>query len=113
MFTKNVLPKCPLQIVQHMQYNPAAALPPKLARRIVDLEFVEMSDLLPDSWQEETETLVVFDTQLNPRRLGRKAAIQDNIAMGRVLLKDGGSPLGKVPREGTRAMGLSGVRDNI
>ena len=42
------------------------------------LEFVEMSDLLPDSWQEETQTLVVFDTQLlNPRRLGRKAAIRD------------------------------------
>lgn len=59
------------------QYNPAAALPPKLARRIVDLEFVEMSDLLPDLWQEETQTLVVFDTQLNPWRLGRKAAIQD------------------------------------
>ena len=59
------------------QYNPAAALSPKLARRIADLEFVEMSDLLPDSWQEETQTLVVFDTQLNPQRLGRKAAIQD------------------------------------
>eukprot|EP00731_Ephydatia_muelleri_P019864 Em0012g689a len=59
------------------QYNPATALPPKLARRIADLEFVEMSDLLPDSWQEETQTLIVFDTQLNPRRLGRKAAIQD------------------------------------
>ena len=52
-------------------YNPAAGLPSKLSRRILDLEFVEMSDLLPDSWQEEAQTLVVFDTQ------GRRSMVHD------------------------------------
>ena len=33
--------------------------------------------IVPDSWQEETQTLVVFDAQLNPRRLSRKAPVQD------------------------------------
>ena len=33
--------------------------------------------ILPDSWQEETQPLVLFDAQLNPRRLSRKAPVQD------------------------------------
>ena len=57
--------------------SPSAGLPALLSRRIVELEFVEMSELLPDSWQEETQPLVVFDAQLNPRRLSRKAPVQD------------------------------------
>ncbi|KAL5518219.1 hypothetical protein EMCRGX_G003910 [Ephydatia muelleri] len=57
--------------------SPSAGLPARLSRRIVELEFVEMSELLPDSWQEETQPLVVFDAQLNPRRLSRKAPVQD------------------------------------
>lgn len=42
--------------------QPSRRLPLKLSRRILDLEFVKMSDLLPDSWQEEAQTLVVFNT---------------------------------------------------
>ena len=57
--------------------SPSAELPARLFRRIVELEFVEMSELLPDSWQEETQPLVVFDAQLNPRLLSRKAPVQD------------------------------------
>ena len=57
-------------------YNQAAGLPSQ-SRRILDLEFIEMSDLLPDSWPEEAQTLVVFDTQLTPRRLGRRIIVQD------------------------------------
>ena len=57
--------------------SPSAGLPARLSRRIVELEFVEISELLPDSWQEETQPLVVFDAQLNPRRLSRKAPVQD------------------------------------
>ena len=34
-------------------YDPTAALPPKLVKRILDLEFVEMAELLPDAWQDE------------------------------------------------------------
>ena len=57
-------------------YNQAAGLPSQ-SRRILDLEFIEMSDLLPDSWPKEAQTLVVFDTQLTPRRLGRRIIVQD------------------------------------
>ena len=58
-------------------YDPSALLPAKLSRRIRDLEFVEMADMLPDSWQDEAQPLVVVDTQLTPRRVGRKAVVQD------------------------------------
>lgn len=34
-------------------YSPAAALPPKLVKKILDLEFVEMSELLPDAWHDD------------------------------------------------------------
>ena len=38
-------------------YDPKAALPPKLVKRILALEYVEMAELLPDAWPEEnTET---------------------------------------------------------
>ena len=33
--------------------------------------------MLPDSWQDEAQPLVVFDTQLTPHRVGRKALVQD------------------------------------
>ena len=58
-------------------YDPIAVLPAKLARRILDLEYVEMSELLPDSWQEDNQQLIVFDAQLTPRRLGRKTVVED------------------------------------
>ena len=35
-------------------YDPVAALPPKLVKRILNLEFVEMADLLPEAWPEES-----------------------------------------------------------
>ena len=35
-----------------------------------------MSELLPDLWQEDTQPLVVFDAQLNPCQLSRKAPVQ-------------------------------------
>ena len=34
-------------------YNPAAALPPKIAKKILNLEFVEMAELQTDIWVEE------------------------------------------------------------
>ena len=37
-------------------YNPAAALPPKLVKRILALEFVDMSELRADVWPEEFGT---------------------------------------------------------
>ena len=35
-------------------YNPAAALPPKVVKKVLDLEFVEMSELRGDIWMEDT-----------------------------------------------------------
>ena len=43
-----------LQSTPGFGYDLTAALPPKLVRRILDLEFVEMAELLPDTWQEES-----------------------------------------------------------
>ena len=34
-------------------YNPAASLPPKIVKRILGLEFVEMAELKADIWVEE------------------------------------------------------------
>lgn len=58
--------------------SPIAGIPARLVRRILDLDFVEMCDLLPDSWQEETQHLLVLDSlQFAPRRLSRKAPVND------------------------------------
>ena len=35
-------------------YNPAVALPPKVVKKVLDLEFVEMSELRGDIWMEDT-----------------------------------------------------------
>ena len=67
----------PLAGQNNTSYNPIALLPAKLSSRILDLEFVAMADMLPDSWQDKAKPLVVFDTQLTPRQVGRKALVQD------------------------------------
>eukprot|EP00731_Ephydatia_muelleri_P001233 Em0001g1233a len=36
--------------------NPLTTLPARLVKRILDFEFVEMADLLPDAWLEEPNT---------------------------------------------------------
>lgn len=38
------------------QYDPTAAVPPKLVKKILDLEFVEMRELLPEAWQDDPQT---------------------------------------------------------
>lgn len=60
-------------------YNPAVDLPSRLVRRIVDFEFIEMSDLLPDSWlQEENQLVITLDGQLlTSWHLPRRAPVQD------------------------------------
>ena len=40
-------------VVSGSRYDPTAALPPKLVTRILNLEFVEMSELIPDTWHED------------------------------------------------------------
>ena len=49
-------------------YNPAATLPPKIVRKIIALEFVEMAELRADIWPDES---VTPETTHPPRRLGK------------------------------------------
>ena len=49
-------------------YNPAATLPPKVVRKMVSLEFVEMSEMRADIWPDES---VVPETIQSPRRAGK------------------------------------------
>jgi hypothetical protein len=37
-------------------YNPAASLPPKVAKKVLGLEFVEMAELKADVWVDEPST---------------------------------------------------------
>eukprot|EP00731_Ephydatia_muelleri_P032885 Em0024g429a len=59
--------------------SPIAGISIRLARRILDLAFVEMCDFLSDCWQEEAQQLLVLDPLqlVAPRRLSRKASVQD------------------------------------
>ena len=46
-------------------YNPAGGLPSCLVRRNLELDFVEMTDLLPDAWlQEESQPVMTLDGQV-------------------------------------------------
>ena len=56
-------------------FNPAAMLPPKLVKRILDLEFVEMAELTVDAWEDSS--LPAPDTALSARRPARRAPITD------------------------------------
>ena len=49
-------------------YNPAATLPPKVVRKMVSLEFVEMSEMRADIWPDES---VAPETIQSPRRAGK------------------------------------------
>ena len=54
-------------------YDPAAALPPKLVKRILNLEFVEMVELLPDSWPDDN----ALTEQGQPPRRARRPPVTD------------------------------------
>ena len=49
-------------------YNPAASLPPKVVKKILALEFVEMAELRADVWPEDTSPA---DSPTAPRRSSR------------------------------------------
>ena len=63
-------PKLP--IATGGSHNPASILPPKLVKKIRDLEFVEMTELLPETWQVEHGT----DSAVS-RRPPRRGQITD------------------------------------
>ena len=37
-------------------FDPITGLPARFFKRILEFEFVEMADMLPDSWQEQSQT---------------------------------------------------------
>ena len=37
-------------------FDPISGLPARLVKRILEFEFVEMADMLPDAWQEESQS---------------------------------------------------------
>ena len=89
--------------------SPSTGLPARLSCQIVDLEFVEMSELLPDSWQENTQQLVVFDTQFNPCSLSRKAPVQDISLWIECFSRMAAVLVTRYPDKGTGTLGLPGV----
>lgn len=55
-------------------YNPAATLPSRIVKRILDLEFVEMAELKGDIWCDEPAQ---SDTGHQPRRIAGKPPVTD------------------------------------
>ena len=55
-------------------YNPAASLPPKIVKKVLDLEFVEMAELKADIWVDEPLSL---DASHPARRAVSKPPVTD------------------------------------
>lgn len=49
-------------------YNPAATIPPKVVKKILSLEFVEMAELRADIWPEDSATTDSANTPRRPRK---------------------------------------------
>ena len=49
-------------------YNPSAAVPPKVAKKLLALDFVEMSELRADFWPDDPSA---SDASTGPRRTGK------------------------------------------
>lgn len=54
-------------------FNLAAMLPMNLVKKILDLEFVEMSELTTDAWQDDT----IPELQTLSQRLSQRAPVTD------------------------------------
>ena len=52
-------------------YNPASSLPPKMVKKILSLEFIEMSEHRGDIWPDDSTT----DTPATPRRTAKPPVI--------------------------------------
>ena len=68
--------------LQQVQYDPTAAVPPKLVRKILDLEFVEMRESLPEAWQDDPQTAPDSNGQ---QRHAHRPPISDILTLARVL----------------------------
>lgn len=65
----------PVSSYQAPSFDPIAGLPARLVKRILEFEFVEMADMLPDAWQEDSQA----GTDAHPlsRRLIRRAPVME------------------------------------
>ena len=65
----------PLLSNQALSFDPVTGLPAWLVKRIFEFEFVEMVDMLPDAWQEDSQ----MGTDIHPlsRQLVRRAPISE------------------------------------
>ena len=52
-------------------YNPAASLPPKVVKRLLNLEFIEMADLRGDIWPDDA----TVESSTAPRRMAKPPII--------------------------------------
>ena len=71
MALKKTEPSEPVSLSMAGPYNPAAALPPKVVKKVLDLEFVEISELKADIWSDEQ------DAGLLSRRTPSKPPVTD------------------------------------
>ena len=65
----------PSSLNQAPSFDPVAGLPARLVKRILEFEFVEIVDMLPDAWQEDSQTGA--DTHPLSRRLVRRTPIAE------------------------------------
>ena len=65
----------PSSLNQAPSFDPVAGLPARLVKRILEFEFVEIADMLPDAWQEDSQTGA--DTHPLSRRLVRRTPIAE------------------------------------
>ena len=79
----------------------AATLPPKVVKKLLSLEFVEMNELRADIWSDDPAPTEGGHTPPAPGQ----ATHYEHPHMDSVLRTYGGSTI-TVPREGSRALGL-------
>lgn len=78
-------------------YNPAASLPPKVVKKILDLEFVEMSELTADIWVED---LPASDTTPHNRHPSAKPPVTDIKIWLECFARMAALPVSRFPEKG-------------
>ena len=82
-------------------FNPAASLPPKTVKKVLNLKFVEMAELRGDMWIEDPPAGEATQAARCPQ-----ASCYGHQTLVGVLFPDGGHPGDPLPRKGPRALGL-------
>ncbi len=83
-----------------MSSSASATMPPKLLKRILDLEYIDMVELIPDFWRFQDD---YEGASVATRLKGHEEA---QLPFGRLLRDSGISPCGETPRESRRILSL-------